>query len=325
VKPILVGNSFVRYAFISTRFLFSYLRLKTKPHVIHGHDPYGEGLAAVVAGKILHVPVVITWHAAELIEKRAHFSILGNALRKITLRYTTRVIVNSDFFKRLVANSVGDHKLNAKISVVSPGVDTNEFDPRKAEKPVQTDSGTCNDSVVLAVCRLEKIKGLDVLIGSAPSVLKSFPQAKFVIVGSGSERRSLEELSEKLNVRRQVVFAGNVPRTSLPDYYSNSDVFVIPTRGEGFGMAFLEAWSSGKPIIVTPHAPEIAKLVRTYGGGLIVSDEAESLSQAIIKLLSDERLRSSMGKTGRHVAVSKYSWKHTVQANLQVYAELQRT
>jgi glycosyltransferase involved in cell wall biosynthesis len=90
-------------------------------------------------------------------------------------------------------------------------------------------------------------------------------------------------------------------------------------------MAFLEAWSSGKPIIVTPHAPEIAKLVRTYGGGLIVSDEAESLSQAIIKLLSDERLRSSMGKTGRHVAVSKYSWKHTVQANLQVYAELQRT
>ena len=322
VEPTIVRNATLRYAFVTAKFVFSFLKLRIRPDLIHGHDPYGEGLAAVLAGKILNVPVVITWHAAELMEPKAHFSIIGDICRLLALKGACRIIVNSDFFRRLVIGFIGDSALYAKTRVVSPGVDTDEFSLKNDVSDFRKGLGTENDFIVLAVCRLEKIKGLHELIRSVPSVLASFPNTKFVIVGSGSQRESLEELSKKLHVTDHVTFKGNVQRSSLPSFYSACDVFVIPTQGEGFGMAFLEAWSCGKPIIVTRHAPEIAKLVRAHGGGLVVEEGSAVLSDAIAKLLSNNALRHEMGKVGRYIAESTYSWKRTASDSVQVYREL---
>jgi glycosyltransferase involved in cell wall biosynthesis len=304
------------------KFVLSFLRLKKRPDLIHGHDPYGEGLAAVMAGKILNVPVVITWHAAELMDPKAHFSIVGKACRLLALKGAYRVIVNSEFFRKLVTGFIGDSGLYAKTRVVSPGVDKDEFNPRNDLDNFRNGLGAQNDYIVLSVCRLEKIKGLHILIRSIPSVLASFPNTKFVIVGSGNEREPLEELSRNLHVTNHVAFTGSIQRTVLPQFYSACDVFVVPTQGEGFGMAFLEAWSCSKPVVVTRHAPEIAKLVRAYGGGLVVGDDPDVLSNALVKLLSNNALRQEMGRAGRYIAESKYSWKKTALANIQVYREL---
>jgi glycosyltransferase involved in cell wall biosynthesis len=322
VKPTMVKYNAIRYALITARFVLSFLRLKTRPNLIHGHDPYGEGLAAVLAGKIMNVPVVITWHAAELMETKAHFSIVGDICRLLALRGACRIIVNSEFFKKLAIGFIGDLGLYAKTRVVFPGVDTDEFSLKNDVNDFRSSLGAQNDFLVLAVCRLEKIKGLDILIRSIPSVLESFPNTKVIVVGSGNERESLEELAKKLHVTEHVAFTGTIQRTFLPYFYSACDVFVIPTQGEGFGMAFLEAWSCSKPIIVTRHAPEIAKLVRVFGGGLVVGDSSLVLSNAIVKLLSNNALRYEMGRIGRYIAESKYSWKKTALANVQVYREL---
>jgi len=322
VAPTVLNNSAIRYALIATKFLLSFLRLKTRPDVIHGHDPYGEGLAAVLAGKIFAVPVVITWHGAELMENEARFSFIGDLSRLLTLRGACRVVVNSEFFKKLVANFTGDSRLPAKTRVVFPGVDSEEFALRNDIRIFRSGLAQKDNFMILAVCRLERIKGLDLLIRSIPSVLESFPDAKFVVVGSGSERASLEALSKRLNVENNVVFTGSVQRSSLPYYFSACDVFVVPTRGEGFGMAFLEAWSCSKPIIVTPQAPEIAKLVGAYGGGIVVEGSSSQLSEAIVGLLSDKTSRCEMGRIGRHIAESKYSWKATASGNVRVYREI---
>jgi glycosyltransferase involved in cell wall biosynthesis len=321
VKPTRLKTSFIRYAFVAGKFAFSFLKLKIRPNVIHAHDPYGEGLAAVLVGKILNVPVVVTWHAAELMEKKAHFSFLGNICRLVVLKSADRIIVNSNLFKKLTLNSVGYSGLNLKTRIISPGVDINEFSLKNDVGDFRYRMAGANDHIVLSVCRLEKIKGLDILLRSIPLVLESIPNVKFVIVGSGTELQFLTELSEKLHIASHICFTGNIARPLLPQYYSTCDVFVIPTRGEGFGMAYLEAWSCGKPIITTPYAPEIAKLVSTYGGGTIV-DGYRQLSSEIIRLLSYEKLRTEMGLIGRKIAESKYSWKKTVSDNLQVYKEI---
>ncbi|MCJ7634619.1 glycosyltransferase family 4 protein [Candidatus Bathyarchaeota archaeon] len=322
IEPAKLRNSFIRYALVAAKFAFSFLRLKVRPNVIHGHDPYGEGLAAVLVGKILNVPVVITWHAAELMENNAHFSFVGNVCRLVVLRGAGRVIVNSSFFEKLAFNFVGYSGLSSKTRVVSPGVDIDEFSLKNDIKDLRNSLAGESDFIVLSVCRLEKIKGLDTLLRSIPSVLESIPNVKFVILGSGTELQFLTELSKKLNIADHICFAGNISRSLLPRYYSACDVFVIPTKGEGFGMAYLEAWSCCKPIIVTPYAPEIAKLVSVYGGGIIVGDNSFLLSNAIIRLLSSKTLRSEMGLIGRNIAESKYSWKKTASDNFQVYKEL---
>ena len=244
VKSTSMKNGAANYASVASKFVMSFLKLRIKPDIIHGHDPYGEGLAAVLAGKILNVPVVITWHAAELIENKAHFSFVGNLCRLVVLRGAGRVIVNSIFFEKLVFNRVGYSGLRLKTRVVSPGVDIEEFSLKRNTQVLRNSLAEKDDLVVLSVCRLEKIKGLDILLRSIPLVLKSIPNVKFVIVGSGTELQFLKDLSETLNIADHVCFAGNISRSSLPNYYSVCDVFAYPTKGEGFGMAYLEAWSA---------------------------------------------------------------------------------
>jgi glycosyltransferase involved in cell wall biosynthesis len=314
----------LRYAFTSISVFFSFLKLHLRPHVIHAHDPYGEGLAAVIVKKIFRIPVVITWHAAELVDKGARFSIVGDTCRRIVLKNANCIIVNSELFKELAINNVGDKNLISKICVVSPGVDVNRFNPLNNNSSKSIAFIPSDSQVILAVCRLEKIKGLDILIRAAPHVLKEFPKARFILVGSGNERTYLERLSQELNVHNNIIFTGAVSDELLPAYYSICDIFTVPTQGEGFGMAFLEAWSSGKSIIVTRHAPEIAKLVQKNGGGFVVSDDPQELAKTIIKLLSNNALRNCMGKVGRQIALTEYSWEKTIFSIYQRYQTVLR-
>jgi len=310
---------------VAGKFALAFLKLKQRPNIIHGHDPYGEGLAAVLVGKVLHVPVVITWHAAELVETTAAFSLLGNICRSFVLRNANRVIVNSDLFKRLALSSINVSSLSSKTRIISPGVDVEEFNTKDQNSKLQDAITVKKDFTVLSVCRLEKIKGLDTLLEAAPKVLKAVPNVKFILVGSGSERKHLESLCQKKGIHEQVIFVGNTPRSALPQYYSLCDLFVLPTRGEGFGMAYLEAWACGKPIVTTPYAPEIAKLVDTYGGGIVVNDNPDILADEIVGLLQNQSLRVTMGLVGRGVAAEHYSWKKTASEHLEVYRELCRT
>jgi glycosyltransferase involved in cell wall biosynthesis len=299
----------LQYSLTTISIFFAFLKLHIRPNLIHAHDPYGEGLAAIMVKKIFGTPVVITWHAAELVDTTATFSIVGDACRRVVLKNANDVIVNSEFFKELAVKAVSNENLGSKMCIISPGVDVNKFKP--TSKSFSIAAIPSDSQVILAVCRLEKIKGLDILIRTAPHVLKQFPKAHFVLVGSGSERANLENLSRELKVSENIVFAGAVSGELLPVYYSACDVFTVPTRGEGFGMAFLEAWSSGKPIIVTENAPEIAKLVRKYGGGFVVSDDPQGLAKAIIELLSNQTMKNEMGKIGRRIALTQYSWRKT--------------
>lgn len=307
----------LQYSLTTASIFFAFLKLHIRPNLIHAHDPYGEGLAAIMVKKIFRVPVVVTWHAAELVDTTATFSIVGDVCRSVVLKNANGVIVNSEFFEELAVKAVKNENLGSKMYVISPGVDVNKFKPMS--KNFSIASIPSDSQVILSVCRLEKIKGLDILIRAAPHVLKQFPKAHFLIVGSGSERTNLENLSREIKVSENIIFAGTISGDLLPVYYSICDVFTVPTRGEGFGMAFLEAWSSGKPIIVTEHAPEIAKLVQKYGGGFVVPDSPEELAKAIVELLSNPTLKNEMGKAGRQIALTQYSWKKTVFNIYQMY------
>ena len=84
-----------------------------------------------------------------------------------------------------------------------------------------------------------------------PSVLKVFPSAKLLIIGTGPEKRSLAGLSTSLHLQKSIVFLGGIPNSDLPKYYSSADVFVLPSivarsgDTEDLGVVLLEAWASG--------------------------------------------------------------------------------
>lgn len=109
--------------------------------------------------------------------------------------------------------------------------------------------------MLLSVGRLIKRKGQDKVIQVLPKLLKKHPNLKYVIVGSGPEKKSLTTLVNKSNLSENVLFVDDVPDDELPFYYSASDIFVLPCDFikpndiEGFGIVFLEANSYGLPSI----------------------------------------------------------------------------
>lgn len=302
------------------QYIFAALKLQTRPDIIHGHDTMDPGLAAVLFGKLIRVPVVITWHGAELIGSK--FSFVGNLARRIVCQLADGVIVNSILFESLALENVGKRYAN-KFYVIPPGVDTQEFCPQSKNDFIIRKHNLSNSLIVLSVGRLERIKGFDLLIASVPFVLKVFPEARFMIVGQGSQMESLKRLAHNLGVESSVIFVGSVDRKQLPHYYSVCDAFVVPTRCEGFGMVFLEAWACTKPIIVTPHAPAITNLVSHFGGGIVTVNEPTEISKSIITLLSDENLRSEMGKIGRDIALN-FSWRKMVRSSIGIYNQISR-
>jgi glycosyltransferase involved in cell wall biosynthesis len=145
--------------------------------------------------------------------------------------------------------------------------------------------------VLLTVSRLaasERYKGHDQVISILPRVLERFPDATYLIVGDGDDRQRLEALAVAFGVADTTKFAGHVPHDELPDYFRLADAFVMPSTGEGFGIAFLEAAASGLPVIGSNRDGSVDALADGAIGTLVDPDRQEGLLAAICNALARE-------------------------------------
>ena len=132
----------------------------------------------------------------------------------------------------------------------------------------------------------ERYKGHDRVIRVLPRVLAEHPDAIYVILGHGDDRPRLEALATEVGVGKQVHFTGWVAAEDLPDHYRLADVFVMPSTGEGFGIAFLEAMASGIPVIGGNRDGSLDALGDGTLGMAVDPDDADELSWAICTALS---------------------------------------
>jgi glycosyltransferase involved in cell wall biosynthesis len=165
--------------------------------------------------------------------------------------------------------------------------------------------------MLLTVGRLvssEPGKGIDAVIKVLPKVIEAVPDAFYVVVGEGDLQPRLEEIAQENSVRDRVIFAGAFQLAQLKGCYSRADVFVMPSRQEGFGIVFLEAMASGKPVIAGDHggAPEIVRDGVT--GFSVDPDDLETLTARLVQLLQDEPLRMKMGAAGRRRVEETFSF-----------------
>jgi len=318
VKTVESSDSLMHYPMACIHLACSAIfRHKCRPDLIHAHDTYAEGMSAIILGKILRVPVIITWHGAELIEKGKNFSTMGNISRRLVCSLADAIIVPSNQVRSsIIERSLVDP---TKISVIPPGVDTSFFRPIEETDGIKQTYDLNDSRVILTVGRLNKIKGVDLVIQALPHLTKKFPDLKLLIVGDGPELSALKELASRLEMENHVFFTGFVDRELLPHFYSSCDIFVLPTRGEGFGLVYMEAWACGKPIITTYYAPEIVNLIKEVGGGLVTVNDPEELNKMMAKLLSDSDLRMRMGEEGRKIVTSWYSWDSVIKRNVDLY------
>ena len=164
--------------------------------------------------------------------------------------------------------------------------------------------------LVLTVGRLWRrglSKGQRELIGVWPQVLVKRPAAELWIVGDGEGRADLELLAEKLGVRSSVIFTGAVPDTELARIYASSDVYAMPSHGEGFGLVFAEAMAHGLPCVASRLDAGAEVVVHGETGLLVDPSDPANILHALEVLLSDRELRTRMGRAGRGRAAKLFS------------------
>jgi glycosyltransferase involved in cell wall biosynthesis len=203
-------------------------------------------------------------------------------------------------------------QLSSPIDVMPYGIDTTVFAPN-SHAPV-------NPPVLLTVGRLERRKGVDVLLRAMPRVWQRFPDAQVRLIGNEGDlsRGDLLAMVPADN-REQIVFPGFLERDQLVKEYQHATIYIAPTQYETFGYTVLEAMACGRPVIST-QVGAIPELVDDGKTGLLVPwNDPTELAEAIIKLLDDPASAARMGAAGREKASNDFALETIVQRNLDSY------
>lgn len=147
---------------------------------------------------------------------------------------------------------------------------------------------TTNNSIILTVARLdrsEQYKGYDRIIQALPEIRRYIPNVHYILGGKGSDRSRIMQLISQLDLQNCVTLAGFVPDNELSDHYNLCDVFAMPSKGEGFGIVYLEALACGKPTLGGSKDGAVDALCHGELGALVDPDNLAEITQTLIKIL----------------------------------------
>jgi mannosylfructose-phosphate synthase len=209
-----------------------------------------------------------------------------------------------------------------RVRMIPPGYDDNRFFPVSgASRNAIRQRLGYTGKVVLAIGRLARNKGYDLLMDAFSIVAPRLPDAVLhLAVGGASlnpaERTILADLhaqAASLGLTDRVKFSGFVADANLADHYRAADVFVLCSRYEPFGMTAIESMACGTPTVVTTHGGLYRAL--TFGRHALYADtlDKEDLGISIVKVLRHPRVSTRLGRMGAHKARSLFTWTGIAQ------------
>lgn len=181
------------------------------------------------------------------------------------------------------------------------------------------------ERVILTVARLasaERYKGYDQILQVLPAVRKEIPGVRYILAGAGPDRARIEAIIRAQRLESSVTLAGYIPDHELPALYNLADVFAMPSKGEGFGIVFLEALACGKPVIAGNKDGSVDAVLGGKAGVLIDPDNLQELEQALTLTLTQQHPLAILRQPEalRKVVVEKYgfeAFRKSVEENLR--------
>jgi glycosyltransferase involved in cell wall biosynthesis len=293
---------------------------KVRPDLTHGTGPSVTQDIGFFLSRVLRIPMVMTYHATPDLNKaisRIYLSISS----KLVLRHLRRIIVTSRrFYSELVEKR---HIPKEKLTIIPVGVDYNKFATKGNRNTVREQLSLGEKKIILFVGGLGRrhaYKRADLLIESLVLIRGKIPDVHLLIVGKGEFLPKYKEMVGLLNVQNEVTFCPDVSDEELPNYYSASDVFVLPSPSplEGFGTVLLEAMSSGIPVITSEECGGAFAVKEGNSGLLYHGGDTKDLSEKIIRILSDDIMALRLSENGRRYSVN-YDWSRIAKQVESVY------
>lgn len=283
-----------------------------------------SGLVGLDMARRWRVPHVTSFHTLAEVKRRAR-----PGERDVPQRASAERLIASEVDQMIVWS---EHERDAlghlygadpsRVAIIPPGVDTSHFRPLDAAESRRR-LGMDGHRVVLYVGRLERLKGLDILLRALAS-LEDTDDARLLVAGGSPGSRELERLkrlASTLGVGDRVDFLGSVERGALPVYYSAADVCVLPSYYESFGLAALEAAACGRPVVASRVGGLPTVVLDGETGYLIAWRCPGPFVERLEVLLENERLRRTMGTAARAHAET-LTWEVSAEQLLALFNRL---
>lgn len=202
-----------------------------------------------------------------------------------------------------------------KIVVIPNGINLETYnDLGRVRDKVMLDG----DPTILFLGCIARIKGIDVLIEAIAKLRSELPNMKLHLVGSGPAMTDSRDLLKKKGIEELAVFHGRVANWKVRSYFESADIYVFPSRSEGFPVTLLEAMSSGIPIIASNIEAFQEVLSNGKDSILFESENSTALARAILSLYHDLDLRKKISQ-GALETVKKYSWENIAEQYVSLY------
>jgi glycosyltransferase involved in cell wall biosynthesis len=242
--------------------------------------------AAWLAARRCKTPLVLMVYGVEVWGR-------GSWFRRYVLHRLDAVVAISAFtVKRLREWAViaGD-----RIFLIPNAIDLDAYTPGLPKNGMRKRLGLESGPVLLTLGRMdasERAKGFDEVLEVLPALLEDYPTLTYCAAGDGTDRRRLEQKAQRLGVADHTVFTGYVPENEKVDLYRIADLFVMPSRMEGFGYVFLEALASGTPVVASTIDGSREAVRGGAWGALADPNNRDEILRAVRDSLRTSRLPS---------------------------------
>ncbi len=291
--------------------------------LVHGHDWLVADAAAALSER-LGLPYVTTIHATEhgrhqgWVHEQPQAHIHG--VERWMAQRAEAVIVCSHYMRGHVADIFDIDE--QRLVVIPNGIDPNDLQPVDDLNALRRQFAAPDQQLVLLVGRLVYEKGFQLALDALPGVIERVGHVRFVVAGSGTHEAELKAQAERLGLCEHGHFLGWIGDDALHSLYRISDLCVVPSIYEPFGLVALEAMASGCPCIVADTGglrevvPSGERVGLRFNGG-----DAEHLGVMIERVLVDQDLRDRLvTEASEHVL--RFDWDDISRRTLTVYSDL---
>ncbi|MDD6560880.1 MAG: RecX family transcriptional regulator [Lactimicrobium massiliense] len=304
------------YGYVATS-PFHFLALqeirKLNLDIIHDQTEFGVGIFAHICAMQLGIPLVSTYHTTyedythyvNFIHSRTVDSYAKKGVAKVSRLYgdaSISVIAPSQKTKDML---IGYH-IRRDIDVIPTGLDLDEFHPslhdaRKTAEIREKFGFSADDTVIVSVGRIAQEKSLDVVMQGFANAVKAGLSVKMLIAGDGPDFGRMKQMAADLDLEKDIVLAGAVPRKDIPSLYRACDLFASASLSETQGMTFIEALASGLPLLVR-YDDVLQDLVSEGEDGWFFKDPDDFVTKLKVFLsLSKEQKAKMTASSLKHV------------------------
>lgn len=302
--------------------------IESKPaEVVHIHDFQLIYLYKYVPRG---TPLFLTWHIPFADRISPH---LKEYLINIMKEYDKVVFSSPEYIKAAVKAGLPKEK----TELIHPICNTQHFKKVEGSKELLRKKYNLpkDAKIILCVQRIDPKSGHEQLVKSLPAIIKKVPNAKLVFVGAESLsnklskdremlRQNIIKLIDKLKVKDNIIFTGNIDYGEIPEIYNCADVATLVSQNEGFGLSVTEAMACGVPVIGTKVGGIPLQVVDGKNGYLVSVGDYKKTSERIIKILSDDDLRQKMSKEALKTVAQKFDMSIGIDKHLVMYNKVMR-